>query len=85
MSRYGYVPPPPSMWGGVVVLIFLANVIFSIVQSCSEDELPRDRQVLSETGEVRQVLGTSLSRPYRRNLSPTETIFEPVLVSQNRP
>ena len=55
MSRYGYVPPPPSMWGGVVVLIFLANVIFSIVQSCSQDDLPMERRALSETGEVGRV------------------------------
>ena len=55
MSRYGYVPPPPSMWGGVVVLIFLANVIFSIVQSCSQGDLPMERRALSETGEVGRV------------------------------
>jgi hypothetical protein len=27
------------MWGGIVVLIFLANVIFSTVQYCSQKEV----------------------------------------------
>ena len=38
MSRYGYVPPNPSAWGGVLMLIFIANVIFSTVQYCSRQE-----------------------------------------------
>ncbi len=53
MRRQHYRSSGPSSWGGVVVLIFLANVIFSIVQSCSQDEFPRERRVLSEIGEVR--------------------------------
>jgi hypothetical protein len=85
MRRRRYSSSASETFGGLVFLLSILTLVFSLVQSCSQDELPRERQVLSETGEVRQVLGTSLSRPYRRNLSPTETIFEPVLVSQNRP